>query len=454
MFYAQSMINVTVFAVQSIGFSNSTTKYRDVFMRLPESHQSTQTLLRDLGGLERWFYVMDRHKPNHFSMAVTVDGFLDRNTLRLALLALQKRHPLLSATVEDNISPLIGFMRSPGRPIPLRVNRRESDVQWKVQMAKESSIRFDTAISPLMRMMLFQGTDRSDIIVSIHHSIADGMALLFLLRDLMASLSGVVLEDLSLPESIEYIRAGTSIADEPLTAMNNDERDGVPPVANLLAYRPSHDELVHFEALQLTEDQTIALTRSAKSQRVTVHSALTAALVKAGSDSDSEWAGDPVRVFTPINIRAVHNIGDDTVVALGAGVVALLPGADADVWALARDAMSGLAYFQQFDQLFTVSAMLGRAAVDPSKTTTISAAYAYDLILTNPGRIEPTFFSNVPKVIDVWGPSVLMGYRNEQSVSALTYDGRLHLTHSSAAPIKSLLKNAVALLLHGRPKTA
>jgi len=411
---------------------------------IANSHIDSE-VLRSLGGLERWFYAMDRHRPNHFSIAATIEGALAPDALSKSLLALQERHPLLNVAIDGQDTQDITFRRPARSSIPLRTEMRGSESQWCQEIVKESAHPFDTTISPLMRVVLIHGVDRSDLILTIHHSVSDGMGLFFLLRDLMAALSGRTLDAFPLPASIEELRA------MPPARENKYESTGEPaPVyEDLRAYRSNSDPAAQLDFLQLSPDKTEQLLRTVRNHGVTIHSALTAALVMAGTAKLTSWQTAPVRIFTPINIRKTNAVGESLTVALGAGVVQVAMGARNTLWETARAAMTDLAYFRQVDQEFTISGMLGQASVDPSQTPAITAQYAYDLILTSPGLIDLTFASEYLRVTDLWGPSVLMGFAGEQSVSALTYDNRLHLTHISTSPIKSLLKDAVDLLLNG-----
>jgi hypothetical protein len=129
---------------------------------------------------------------------------------------------------------------------------------------------------------------------------------------------------------------------------------------------------------------------------------------------------------------------------LGAGVVTFESGASGDFWELAQQAKKDLAYFREPEREFMISSLLGQVSASSEQTIRLTAdQLGYELILTSPGLIDLDLASSKLVVQKLWGPSVLMGFAQEQSVSALTYQGCLYLTHTSFAPIHGLLAAAV-----------
>jgi hypothetical protein len=133
------------------------------FVKTPHLESKT---LRRLGGLERWFYAMDLYRPNHFSIAATLDGVLEPDLLRRSLVALQQRHPLLNATVQSDGSSIIAFTRAEPATLPLRILIRHKDDQWREEIMKEGASHVNPSVAPLMRVVLIQGVDRSDLVLA------------------------------------------------------------------------------------------------------------------------------------------------------------------------------------------------------------------------------------------------------------------------------------------------
>lgn len=96
---------------------------------------------------------------------------------------------------------------------------------------------------------------------------------------------------------------------------------------------------------------------------------------------------------------------------------------------------------------FFVSYLLGQLAQDEATTAEATAQhFGYEMMLTKPGRVEMDLHAGDLMVLDIWGPVVDFGFAGEEALSALTWQGALYLTHTSATPIPDLLPSAVALL--------
>ncbi|MBV9264569.1 MAG: hypothetical protein JO061_00225 [Acidobacteriaceae bacterium] len=85
---------------------------------------------------------------------------------------------------------------------------------------------------------------------------------------------------------------------------------------------------------------------------------------------------------------------------------------------------------------------------DPDDLTSIDAAgfYNHDLMISNYG--DPgvrTRFGDLN--LKALYPSVITGGINTQSISAVTIDGKLYITHISRQPFPALVEDACAILL-------
>ena len=418
------------------------------------------TFVRRLGGVEQWFFAMDQHRPNHFSLVANVAGSLDGDRFADALAAVQRRHPLLNVAIGRDEEGLLAFVRrpQPSRPIPLTIKPYHSTT-WEAELGREAGARIRSDHCPLVRALVLSGRDQSDIILTIHHCIADGLALVFLMRDLLRAVQGGAspgLLDIPLAEEDGYrlhrqpLMGGTARTETETRAAgdSNSSEPGAVPLD--WSYRPLHPaSLPHVLSHRLSKDQTDRLLRAIRREGVTVHSALTAALVLAGHTASPGWRRPSVRVFTPINLRGALHSGEGVVVALGAGAVSVNASSASTLWDLARVARSDLAMFRTIDGEFVVAKLLGdMASSDPAAVPQFTVtSMGYDLMITNPGNVHFDLSAGALSVTGMWGPSVLFGLENEQSVSILTFDGRLTLTHTSFTPLGALLPKAVEILL-------
>src|ERR1700722_19670455 len=140
------------------------------------------SVLREFSSTERMHWLMDQNHCNHFPMAAEIRGRTTVTMWRNALNDLQRRHPLLNVFIgmEENSRP--GFYQAGEYEIPLVVRKRASPQQWQAEFEREISAPFDTSKAPLMRALLLLDNDRCEVILTAHHSIADGMAIVYVIR--------------------------------------------------------------------------------------------------------------------------------------------------------------------------------------------------------------------------------------------------------------------------------
>ena len=126
-------------------------------------------------------------QPYNISLCITVTGDLREDRLRNVLDKVQEKHPMLQAqlNVGEDDKPYL-FWGEVDK-IPLEVQPRTSDVQYKEVVEQEFVTPFETGKScstPLIRVILLYSLDDSDLIITIQHVIADGMSMVFLFKDI------------------------------------------------------------------------------------------------------------------------------------------------------------------------------------------------------------------------------------------------------------------------------
>ena len=262
---------------------------------------------RPLGALERFFWLTDQNRPVHFAMAAHVQGRTTLPGWRAALDAAQGRHPLLSVAIEKNDSTAPHFRTVTGARIPMTIARAATPSSWLSEMARELATPFHAQQAPLVRSVLMHGEDKSVLILSAHHAIADGLSVAYIIRDILQALGGERLEALApMP------------AEEPLVYMSQQEpadaenlgapeppQQGRPVTFRMLDSWPT------VEAVRLTPELTHMLVERARKEGTTVHGALCAAIVLAGREASRDWNNNPVRVLSPFSLRKQLGIGED-----------------------------------------------------------------------------------------------------------------------------------------------
>jgi Condensation domain len=407
------------------------------------------SVLREFSSVERLHWLMDQNHCNHFPMAAEIRGHTTVTMWRNALDDLQRRHPLLNVFIGMDESSRPAFYQADECKIPLVVRKRASPLGWQAEFEKEISTPFDTSESPLMRAQLLLADDRCEVILTTHHSIADGMAVMYVIRDLLQAVSGEKLAPLQAPPPQDELL-------EPIlrtlpSRMSADEANVV-PVSRPTAFRHKDGARPRVTALRLSPQQTALLIKSARREQTSVHAAISAALVLTGQESLPAWKEDWVRVLSPISLHKALNVENDCVLALSAGMVSFAPQSANNFWELARWAKQTLLPFQTMEGVRRMSGAIEKTLSNHANVETIAPAMAqgmgYELVVTN---VQQFPFDN--KFGDLtleglWGPSALNGFEGEQAVGVATVHGSLHMVHTSYTPVDTFLSRAVDLLMN------
>ena len=146
--------------------------------------------VRALGAMERLFWLIDQNHPAHLTVTAEVNGFTTVQNWRDALDGVQRCHPILSALINRNEEGQPALYRVDAVPIPLRVVDGSVQGSWELELNHEMAAPFNPEHAPLIRSVLIHEQQSAVLIMIAHHAIADGMALVFLIRDLLQVLSG------------------------------------------------------------------------------------------------------------------------------------------------------------------------------------------------------------------------------------------------------------------------
>jgi len=400
---------------------SSTSPEHQPLERLPRD------LLRPLGAFEELFCLFDQHFPTNHALAAQITGHTTVQRWRDALDAVQPRHPLLSVCIDTTFNRVPHFRAVTNQRISLRV-ATSPFAQWQQEIAEEVNAPFTPDRAPLFRAVLLHQETHCTFILSSHHAVSDGSSLIFLLRDILLTLSGHALETLLLAPSREILfGAQQRTSTEP----------GLPSFA---AQRPP---IPHVEGTKLTAEATTALQRRARKEDVTIHAAISAALTIAGRAIDESWRHEPLRIMSPAEIRDILGLNDQCMVSFGGGEISIAQGCAMTFWELARFAKHGLSAVKSTEN---ISRMIDVQSTAVSSNLTVEQAlqlkrnaFNAQVMFSNLGRLPFDNTFGPLKLENLWAPCALRGIEGEQTLGAVTVNGSLHLSHTSPAPIPGLL---------------
>jgi hypothetical protein len=414
----------------------------------PMTQALSPVIIRRLSWTERLFWLLDQNRPRHFVMAAHVAGHTTADQWRKALDAVQRRHPLLSAgiaVVEDS-APC--FYRAAIAPIPLRVVQGE-DVgrDWKAEFARELALPFDPEQVPLLRAVLLQEPGRAVCILSTHHAIGDGMSIAFVVRDLLQALTGTTLRPLpALPALDELVgQRATGRARQAIAAALGPAAPGPPS-----RYRERDGAVPQIRFLQLGPEFTDCLRERAREEGASVHGALCSGLALSYAQVHDRPASEPIRIWSPIDVRKLLGLGDDCAVLATSRIVTAEPGGLPGFWGVARAIAARLEATRTVAYLTAALTLLSQTinGLDVAAAAQLMAQrFSFDFVLTNLGVLPyQTRFGDL-KLEKLLGPAVLSGFEGEHVFGAATTGGKLSLTYSSYPPIDSLLERLEQTLI-------
>lgn len=406
--------------------------------------QQAATLIRPVEASERLFYRYSEPNPAHFAVVAEFDEVLTANRLRPALAGVQRRHPLLSAHVEDRPGIRLGFYRSATvAPIDLTVFRGPED-SWEAIAAEELSRTFDRSRAPLMRASLLQASTGSALLLTFDHTIADEISSVLVLSDLIAALNGATLSNLPVPRSQEQMLARTLPRVEPLdpSELPDDPRMRTPSVI-----RTFDGALTNVHTMAMTETDTARLAQRCRAERTTVHAAMVVAMCRVRA---AERGEDFVRVLNPISTRALIGAAEECGLYIQSTWTGLSPWDGTPFWDQARATTAPLEVARSARGIRTASLAVQMAmpigAEAGHAEDLFSRVCPFDMLVSNLG-VQNLSGVGPLRPTAIWGPVVQSQTEGEHVSGITTYEGRLRMVTCGYSVPATFLKSVVDALV-------
>lgn len=269
---------------------------------------------RKLNSFERRFF---RAPTNTISIVARVKGFISEEDLRIALNKVRQQHPLVGARIylDENYDAWYTSENVPENPF--RVIQRKSDKDWHHELLNDYKIRFELEKGPLVRFVLLQSPEISEIIIICHHAICDGTSLAILARDLLLYIGNPSRETQELSEpplaTPENFPTNVTIGKAIMFAINTMNKKW----QNIKVIFDEEDEDNIFRAywdsfnfkiisVELNEKETSYLVEKCHQQGVTVNSALNTAFLAARRSIRGPFKGGRQNILLPVNTRKLY----------------------------------------------------------------------------------------------------------------------------------------------------
>jgi hypothetical protein len=377
---------------------------------------------RYLGALEHSFWLYSQCFPMDFATVAKLQGQLSVDRLSEVLEQVQQRHPLLRVRIATDALGQPKFVETDDE-IPLRLVARTDDRQWQTELEVELARTLDWQVAPLLRVVLVQSGNESELMIICHHTIADGRSGIYLMRDILQGLCGKKFERSELADAISLESALPGIAPSP--AATPKPKDYVPPQSR--SPRP------HIRSIVLSPE---------RAERTTVHGAIGAAFSLAEpflrniALAQQDVKGDTLRCMHPIDVRSQLSlpIPEGVGLYISSCMTSHSLQADAAFWDVARTVKFQLSQIDIAQQLVEESQFRQLAMANLTDATafaeTVRSKYSCQLHVTNLGRIDLAQEYGDIRIEALHAP-VVMPNVGGRIVGVATLGDRLALTISS-----------------------
>lgn len=385
---------------------------------------------------ERIMYV-DAATPVNCTFAVTVRGIITEAQLRMALLKIQAKHPLLRAGIQKDQQGKPYFVSgSQMAEIPIRMVDRLSDHDWEKESQAEWKIPFDDINGPLARLVWLKSEQISDLMLVCAHCICDGTSFVALMREMLMLLDQPDQEIGVYPsfQSIQDLLPEAILANKKIILKAKVLSVLARAVLAVQVTKPKvlkgNHYLIHWK---LDEETTAALLHSCRSENTTVYTALCVAFLDAFQFIKGAKARK--KVICPVDIRRfVTEIKNDYLFAFAPTVdLSLDKDQDMDFWAKARklkqDLQNKINKMKVYELLMVTEYF--HACIPKVIEYLKYTEGSHDFTFSNMGRLSIPQTYPFINVETIYSPSVAFPWRNPTTIVASTFKGQIDFTFLS-----------------------
>ncbi len=353
---------------------------------------------RLLTASEYLMWLSYNNSPENVTLSATIKGSFTIDLLTEALAWLQLRHSRLRVKIVTNNQNQPQFSLENVPLIPLRVIERQGEEHWCREMLEELRHPLNWSEEPLLRVLLLHSPDVSNLIITFHHCIGDGLSGAYLIRDILQFIGELdspreLLPDL--PPVDEIIPNVTQ------TWVDEDLDDSLKAESILAANYRNNNELNTSEVLPirlfnwtLSSTGTTKLITRCREENTSVHGALCAAFLLAIAAEIKSPNEIILKCHTPVNIRnylTIH-VGENLGEYITRPVTAHQLSQKTDFWDLAREVKYKLnqvvAEGRLFDNVLKARAFFSSNSNKGGEASDARNKGSKDIAITNVGNLN------------------------------------------------------------------
>ncbi len=392
---------------------------------------------RPLGAGEKIFCLSDRAQS---AIVGKIKGRCSIEKIQSALTKVQQRHILLRVRIALDEAEQPWFVEDKGN-IPLRVVARKGEQHWQQELEQDLNLPFVFSQAPLVRVVLIYSEQVSELIIVTHHSISDGMSLLFLLQHILEGLNTPDIVNTSSPLStipamedlVPSQVAAKQTSWQQQSSLSTKLIDPPTQLANASVEKePKTTAQFHFASLS-SKDTSLLIDRC-RQEQTTVHAAICSAFLLAIAKRNPQEKIQTFPCFSAINVREfLRPVVEEQIgyYAHGKATFSTLA-PQGNLWEIARS------FKQQLNQELTPEKvfedMFNNQKWDSSNSDRtqvkqeISEFLERCLIVSNLGRAKFASQFGQLQLQEIYGPIGTPPGANQGLVGAVTLENQLFLT--------------------------
>lgn len=400
-----------------------------------------------LSGFEKAFCLSEPRVPINFAITARFAGEPDEAALRKALLVLRDFYPMAAIRLvkDEHGEPCFSTEGVDG--FPLKVIDQAGDDEWQKVVGQELGDDFDLAHGPLVRAVLLKRSAGTDLILTFHHGIADGMSAVYFLRDLLSLVQDPT-KDLPVMARPDRLldRIPAKVKESPGVKMKiAGMKTGlwlmqhIKPFASF--YAPA-DRLIdasppwqHFRIASrcLTPAQTSHLALRCREEGTSVHAALSAAWLRARLAVHPDRKGWKRTISSPVNLRGQIQLENTFGMVMSNAITTVDCSPERGFWDVAREMKRLLQQESQtgrvYHWLLTMYGLMDLPLNTLRRAVPIFATQPlnYDFSMSNLGQLPIPLRAGSLELEAVYGP-VVNTSEQELTVGIATVLNRLTMT--------------------------
>lgn len=379
--------------------------------------------------------------PRNFALTAHIQGHISPPQVQAALAKVRLKDPEIAGRVV-----MIGGTPWYETDSVADPSIRCTQGDWANEVATELMTPFSTFSGPLVRLVMIQASDYTDLLIVCHHCIADGLSAAYLLRDL--------LQYLAYPDSPIIPRAVLPPFEDLLPTPNptgTPVRITMPQPTADTSMSPRDIDPIYVLPWSLTPDQTARFIARCRQESTSVHAALCTAFLLAFARLEGKQPGLHT-VSSPSNIRnrLRQPVSEQFGLYFHPGIkISLDCRGGSDFWTLARGAKTSLdreANAEGFWSVFYLGQQMLQTMPLEQAIRFSELLVDYDLSITNLGQLDIPTINGALCLESIYGPSV-NGMAGEKILGVATVAGRMTFTFVShhrlmAFPLAQQLKDS------------